>query len=121
MVLLGEESGHRALSDGGCQQQMSTFKIFRNLRISKKEAYIMLLGRESGLAFSCLLALDRCVWSIYELIKIVYICTLYTNVILFIDLIERSSRVLVIKYPSIFKCQPLVKCTLLNCKCILFL
>lgn len=64
----------------------------------------MLLGRESGLVFFCFLVLDRCVWFIYELIKIVYICILYINVILFIDFIERFSRVLVIKYLLIFKC-----------------
>lgn len=85
MAFPGVESGHKALSDGGCQQQMFMFKISRDLRLVRRKCVACCLAEKGELAFSCLLALDRCVWSVSELIKIGYIYNLYINIVLCTD------------------------------------
>lgn len=42
----GEQAGHRALSDGGCQQQMSMRKISRDLRLVRRKCVPCCLARK---------------------------------------------------------------------------
>ena len=44
------------------------------------------MAEKRELTFSCLLALDRCVMSVYELIKIGYMYNLYTTIVFCTDM-----------------------------------